>query len=65
MVVYRLEHLFGGNQQGGHFPDGHFKVHLRELEQPVKFSVSLSMTSVVPPPPSLGLPFEEAWHAYA
>lgn len=35
MVVYGLEDLLGGDQQGCHFPDGHLKVHLGELEEPV------------------------------
>lgn len=33
MVVYGLEDLLRRNQQGGHFPNRHFKVHLRELEE--------------------------------
>jgi len=34
MVVYGLEDLLGSNQQRRHLPDGHFKVHLGELEEP-------------------------------
>ncbi len=34
VVVYRLEHLFGRDQKMRHLPDGHFKVHLGELEEP-------------------------------
>lgn len=33
VIVYGLEDLLRRNQQGGHFPNGHFKVHLRELEE--------------------------------
>jgi hypothetical protein len=33
MVINRLKDLFRGDQQRGHLPNGHFKVHLRELEQ--------------------------------
>jgi hypothetical protein len=33
MVVYRPEHLFGRYEETRHLPDGHFKVHLRELEE--------------------------------
>lgn len=32
MVINRLEHLLGRDQQGSHFPNGHLKVHLGELE---------------------------------
>lgn len=35
MVVYRFEDLLGRNQQGCHLPNGHLKVHLRELEESV------------------------------
>lgn len=35
MIVYGLEDLLRRNQQGGHFPNGHFKVHLGELEESV------------------------------
>lgn len=35
MVIYGPEHLLWREQQGCHFPYGHLKVHLRELEQPV------------------------------
>lgn len=36
MIVYGLEDLLRRNQQGGHFPNGHFKVHLGELEESVQ-----------------------------
>jgi hypothetical protein len=35
MVVYGLEDLLWSNQQRCHLPDGHLKVHLGELEEPV------------------------------
>lgn len=35
MIVYGLEDLLRRNQQGGHFPNGHFKVHLGELEESI------------------------------
>lgn len=33
MVVDGPEDFLGRNEQGRHLPDGHLKVHLRELEQ--------------------------------
>ena len=60
MVIYRLEDLLGRNQQRRHFPDGHFKVHLRELEESNRELVSWVFW------PGLSLePFEEARHADA
>lgn len=47
MVVDRLEHLLGCNQQRSHFPNGHLKVHLRELEQSNQ-SISLCTSSISP-----------------
>lgn len=37
MVVNGLEHLLRGDQEGSHFPNGHFEIHLGKLEQPGKF----------------------------
>ena len=33
MVVYTLEHLFWRYYQTGHFPHGHFEIHLWEFEE--------------------------------
>ena len=33
VVIDRSEDLFRANKEGGHFPDGHFEVHLREFEE--------------------------------
>lgn len=55
MVVDRLEHLLRRNQQRGHLPDGHLKVHLWEFKQPNQ-SASLPVspytlfTSPIPSP---------------
>lgn len=35
MIIYGLEDLLWRDQQGGHFPNGHFKVHLGELEESI------------------------------
>lgn len=32
MIVHGFKNFLGRNQQRGHFPNGHLKVHLRELE---------------------------------
>lgn len=57
MIVDGLEDLLGGNQQRGHFPDGHFKVHLGELEQ------SASRQSCSPSGIQSNAPLEETRHA--
>lgn len=48
MIVDRLEDLLGGNQQRGHFPDGHFKVHLGELEQSASRQSVSSVRVLIP-----------------
>lgn len=62
MVIYRFEDLFGSNQQRGHLPDGHFKVHLGKLEQSRWTSVPLFGIGLVL---RAHEPLEEAWHAHA
>lgn len=36
VVIYRAENFLGCNYEGHHLPDCHFKVHLRELEEPLE-----------------------------
>lgn len=36
VVVYLPEDLLGRYDQAHNLPDGHFKVHLRELEEPLE-----------------------------
>lgn len=64
MVVYRFEDLLGRNQQGCHLPNGHLKVHLRELEESVP---PIAYQPIVPFHLSRliwSLPLKEARHAY-
>lgn len=35
VIVDGSEDLLGGEEEVGHFPDGHFEVHLREFEESV------------------------------
>ena len=36
MIVYRFEHFLGRNQKVRHLPNGHFEVHLLEIEDLAK-----------------------------
>ena len=36
MIIDRLEDFLRRDEEMGHFPYGHFKIHLGELEQPVR-----------------------------
>lgn len=36
MVVHGFKHFFGSNQQRGHFPNGHLKIHLRKFKESVQ-----------------------------
>lgn len=40
MIVDGAEDLFGAEEETGHFPDGHFEIHLRELEESGGFGIS-------------------------
>lgn len=62
MVIYRFKDLLGCNQQRGHLPDCHLKVHLGELEKPRRGSVYRLFASGLP---HVHEPLEEAWHAHA
>lgn len=61
MIVDRLEHLLGRNQQMCHFPHRHLKVHLGKLEQSVAcVSMFYAHSSIA----WVGLPLEESRHSH-
>ena len=47
VVVDGAEDFFGGEEEGGHFPDGHFKVHLGKFEDSVHGILATSSSNTV------------------
>jgi hypothetical protein len=60
VIVYRLEHFLRVDQEVGHLPNCHLKVHLRELEQPVRSLVSECLEGLR----RIRSPLEESWHPH-